>query len=177
MRPHIALVAILLPAAAFAQDAEPQRFVDGPGAGMFRSTEVSREGDTVVYELGPSLPNASPVPDDLAEPIRNLIAAQKTGDYSSVSSLFAASPTFDFCRGFGNCQQLASPDVFGLSEPLEANTPYSLRDGRIRIEWMAGDRVKHQSWLTFDHGKLINARTAGAVIQVQTTTEVVPANG
>ncbi|NYT41553.1 hypothetical protein HZY97_12345 [Sphingomonas sp. R-74633] len=151
---------LLLAVAAAAEPCTP--FKGGPAEGMCPGTILSQDGMLQIIALLPAREAGGPIPTETATTIAAALA-----DYDRGAPLPAALRTGDatvsFCAEMSPaCQERAPLTDWRVPAGLRHNAPYLLADGRIRIEWMRGDRLALLSFVTIAANKLADIRTAPA---------------
>ena len=158
----------LIATSAQGQDAKA-RIDGGPAQGMLMGKVVSTEGEFQLVALEPSLPDASPIPTELRASVDALLVGDRSKDFTPLRGMLADAAYTRFCPLDERtmCEPDHPFDGFAVPERDRANTPYYMPDGRVRIEWLAGNEVRFMSFLVFANGKLKSVETAPAIMAMK----------
>lgn len=182
-----ALMCSILTPAGSAAAAEPEaasapsKFVGGPYDGMRFSHEV-RADRSFRTSLFPSKENASPLKGAKVALISAFLKAYYAEDWAALLRLTApgarswivdrdrfpnvGGPYLDSDRA------MDSFDKFPFVERCVSRTPYDMRDGWVRLEWMCEDKLWYISWLQIAEGRVtwMETRRARAPLVVDAET-------
>lgn len=164
----LAAIAAILVAGARAPVAAPPVFVgrvedgmpfnDGPYAGLGVGAVTTPDGKNF-RGLKPSAPGASPVGAKDRPAVDAFIAGYSNPAHEPLSRFLARKPALWLCKRQGSpCQQ----GVLAFGEPVRANAPYALGNGKVRIEWLYGPALYYITVLTLKNGKIAEAITLPA---------------
>lgn len=156
-------------AVAMAAPQDGGAIVGGPMAGMFRGPEIAAGGRSLGISLLPSRPNASRPSADVAAALRTILDAEAAGDMTRARRLIADGAKMSFCSGetVAGCRAAVPFEGFAIPGSTQANTPYALGDGLVRVEWISQGRAAFVSFVRFTDGKLAAVRTGPAVIPAE----------
>jgi hypothetical protein len=132
---------------------------EGLGVGM-----VSTPDGKSFRGLLPSKPEASSVASKNQAAVAAFIAGHANPTIQPLSAYLSKKPSLYMCKQQGAACQ-TEPLTFG--EPVTANTPFALDDGKVRVEWLYGSALYYISWLTLKGGKITAARTQPAWMPLQ----------
>lgn len=127
---------------------------EGLGVGM-----VSTPDGKSFRGLMPSRPGASPVSAKNQPAVAAFVAGYSHPDNEPLAPFLAKKAALFLCKQQGSTCQ-ADPLKFG--EPVQANVPFALDDGKVRLEWVYGSALYYITVLTLKKGKIAEARTLPA---------------
>lgn len=127
---------------------------EGLGVGM-----VSTPDGKTFRGLMPSKPGASPVSGKNKAAVSAFVAGYANPSGEPLSPFLTKRPSLLLCNQQGaSCQ----PETLKFGEPVTANTPFTLDDGKVRLEWVYGSALYYITVLTLKKGKINSARTQPA---------------
>lgn len=158
------IVSVVLTTAV--QAASPALIGGGPAKGMLVGEIMSEQGDVRLYSLLSSEPNSSLPSANDRDAIKALVTLEGKPGLERQHYL-NANATTRYCAlesVTDPCGPLRPFDGFAVPEILQANTPYLMPDGRVRIEWLQGRSAKYWTFLSLENGKLSKSETSKALI-------------
>jgi hypothetical protein len=133
-------------------------FDGGPYAGLAVGTATTPDGKTL-RALKPSRPGVSPVSAKNAAAVSAFVAGHANPASEPLALFLARNATFVFCRRQGEVCYVSKPAPLTFAEQVEANTPYGMEGGKVRIEWVYGTAVWYFTELTLKDGKIASVQT------------------
>jgi hypothetical protein len=138
-------------------------FKSGPYQGLGVGMVSTPDGKSF-RGLMPSRPGASPVSAKNQRAIAAFIAGYSDPDNEPLSPFLTKKSGLFLCKQQGlTCQ--AEPLKFG--ESVQANVPFALDDGTVRLEWVYGSALYYITVLTLKKGKIAEARTLPAWMPIE----------
>jgi hypothetical protein len=141
-------------------------FDGGPYAGLAVGTATTPDGKTL-RALKPSTANASPVSAQNAAAVSAFVAGHANPASEPLAPFLAKNATFVSCRRQGEVCFASKAAPLTFSEKVEANTPYAMEGGKVRIEWVYGTAVWYFTELTLKDGKITSALTQPGWLPLQ----------
>jgi hypothetical protein len=138
------------------EDGKP--FDGGPYADLAVATVTTPDGKTL-RALQPSPANASPVSAKNAAAVTAFVAGHANPADEPLAPFLTKNATFVFCRRQGEVCYVSRPAPLTFAEQVEANTPYAMEGGKVRIEWVYGTAVWYFTELTLKGGKIASVLT------------------
>ena len=132
---------------------------EGLGVGM-----VSTPDGKSFRGLLPSKPGVSRIAGKRQAAVEAFIAGHATPASQPLSAHLSSKPSLYMCKQQGAACE-TEPLTFG--EPVTANIPFALDDGKVRVEWLYGSALYYISWLTVKGGKITTAHTQPAWMPLQ----------
>lgn len=145
---------------------EGKPFNGGPYAGLAVGTATVPDGKTLLA-LKPSQPGASPVSARNAAAVSAFVAGHANPASELLAPFLTKKATFEACYRQGETCHVTRTDPLTFSEAVQANTPYALEGGKVRIEWVYGTAVWYITWLTLKGGRIASARTQPGWLPLQ----------
>lgn len=133
-------------------------FDGGPYAGLAVATATTPDGRTL-RALKPSAANASPVSHWNTAAVSAFVAGHAEPANELLAPYLTRNATFGFCRRQGEACYVSKPAPLTFGEKVEANTPYAMEGGKVRIEWVYGTAVWYITWLTMNGGRIASVLT------------------
>jgi len=133
-------------------------FNGGPYAGLAVGTVTTPDGKTL-RALKPSQPGASPVSAGNAAAVSAFVVGHANPASEPLAPFLTKKATYVWCRRQGEACYVSRAEPLTFAEAVEANTPYALEGGKVRIEWVYGTSVWYITELTLKGGKIASART------------------
>lgn len=165
--------ALVATAVAIAAPQDGAAIASGPMAGMFRGPPLVVEGRTLGTSLLPSPTDAAPPSAAIAAALRAILDAEAAGDIAAAQDAIAPNATMRFCpaQTVDGCRPAVAFAGFAIPGTAQANTPYALGNGIVRVEWISEGRAAYVSFARFVDGKLAVVRTGPALIPVSGSGE------
>jgi len=116
------------------------------------------DGKTL-WGLKPSQPGASPVSAQNGAAISAFLAGHANPASEPLASFLTKKAAFEACYRQGEACHVSRTDPLTFGEPVQANTPFALEGGKVRIEWVYGPAVWYITWLTMKDGRIASVRT------------------
>jgi len=149
---------VALPPVSFGHVDDGKPFDGGPYAGLAVGTATTPDGRTLRAVM-PSRAGASPVSARDAAAISAFVAGHTNPTSEPLAPFLTRNAKFFFCRREGEACYASKPASITFAEKVEANTPYALEGGKVRIEWVYGTAVWYFTELTLKDGKIASALT------------------
>jgi hypothetical protein len=121
-------------------------------------TATTPDGKTL-RALMPSRPGASPVSANNAAAVSAFVAGHANPATDPLAPFLTKNAKFFYCRRQGEACYVSKAAPVTFAEKVEANTPYALEGGKVRIEWVYGTAVWYFTELTLKDGKIASALT------------------
>ncbi|NIJ20073.1 hypothetical protein FHS95_001765 [Sphingomonas naasensis] len=175
----LAAALVAAPVAAHAQDkTKGTTFNGGPLDGIVMGPVVFVSDGKTHFGLKPSKADASPLPATLAAPVAALLKAYDTKDEAALTAMFTADAGAELCpKGMGgDCDPTTLSFAKQFSEHCDHNTPFLMKDGQVRIEWLYKGQLYYISFLDFAGDKVSHVRTLVAEVppMMNTSNTIVP---
>lgn len=133
-------------------------FDGGPYAGLAVGTATIPDGRTL-RALKPSAAGVSLVSTRNAAAISAFVAGHSNPASEPLAPYLTKNATFVFCRRQGEACYVSKAAPLTFAENVEANTPYAMEGGKVRIEWVYGSAVWYITWLTMNGGRIASILT------------------
>jgi len=143
-------------------------FHDGPMEGLCADALIHKAGDIEIWSTKPGTGDGAPMSPDLTGVIARLIRAYDAHEAIFPPQLLTADPTSVFCADTAaaskGCLTPKPLVTWPFASGYEHNRPYLMKDGRVRLEWTEGGKLKYLSYITAEGNRVGNIRTVPASI-------------
>jgi len=144
-------LAAAIAAASSASANPPQRYDGGPWDGLLPDAQT-------LAPAGASLPDASPVPAQIAPVIDKLVAALSRGDKAALQRLGPGGQSFCLNEAGQPCGAPEETAHLPVQKSCKINTPFFMAryDRSVRLEWVCAGRLSFLAFAKIENGELVS---------------------